>query len=335
MSFNRLSKFCRQTPAQRMAAGLCLLALTGAAGAVQAQSSLRITDVTEASHPYTTWQCAQKPVKVRMLGTLMEVVVDGDSRILQPAVSASGARYVAPGDENTEFWGKGGQASITWSGAALPDCVEAGTLPTPLRASGNEPFWSVDYDGIRVALSQPGEAVRHFPVKGVASRTDGWAVSAVEGGESLRLEITQATCVDSMSGLSRPYSVALKMNEQTLQGCGGDPERLLQGVRWQLESLGEQAVTVPAWLEFLPENRLAGSNGCNRLMGSYAVSGEDLRFGQLGSTRMACPPEIMAQADTIDRYLSGVRGFSFDEHGALVLAAEQGDMKWQAAQTTD
>jgi heat shock protein HslJ len=35
--------------------------------------------------------------------------------------------------------------------------------------------------------------------------------------------------------------------------------------------------------------RVAGSGGCNRVMGSFEVDGDQLRFGRMGSTRMSCP----------------------------------------------
>lgn len=36
------------------------------------------------------------------------------------------------------------------------------------------------------------------------------------------------------------------------------------------------------------EQRLAGSDGCNRMMGGYTLTGDQLQFTQVASTRMAC-----------------------------------------------
>lgn len=36
------------------------------------------------------------------------------------------------------------------------------------------------------------------------------------------------------------------------------------------------------------ERRVAGSDGCNRMMGGYQVSGDKLQFTQMAGTRMAC-----------------------------------------------
>jgi heat shock protein HslJ len=37
------------------------------------------------------------------------------------------------------------------------------------------------------------------------------------------------------------------------------------------------------------EKRVAGSGGCNRMMGSYTLDGGKLTFSQMAGTRMACP----------------------------------------------
>lgn len=332
MLLKRLLIVYPQLPASALAA-LCLSTLVGGAVQAQALQGVRVTEITKATHPFSTWQCARQPIQVRMIGQLMEVVVGGESRILQQAVSASGARYVAPGDPGTQFWGKGGQANVTWSGTELPVCVEDGALMAPLRASGNEPFWAVDYDRWNVVLSQPGQPARSFDVKEQSRQGNGWRVQAESGQANLYLDITPQVCVDNMTGQPHPYTVSLNMNEQSMQGCGGDPARLLQGVRWQLKAIDGKAVTTQASLEFLADNRLAGSNGCNRIIGSYALSGEGLSFSQLAGTRMACEPEVMAQADKVDQYLSGVRGFAFDDQGALVLKTEQGELLLQAVDT--
>jgi len=332
MFLKRLSNVSLQLPATAMVA-LCLSTLVGAAAQAQALQGVRVTEITQASHPFTTWHCARQPIQVRMLGQFMEVVVGGKSQILRQAVSASGARYVAPNDPGTEFWSKGGQANVTWSGTELPVCVEDGSLMVPMRASGNEPFWAVDYDRWSVTLSEPGKPPRSFDVKGQSPQGDGWRIQAESGQANLYLDINPQLCVDNMSGQPRPYTVSMNLNEQTMQGCGGDPARLLQGVRWQLKAIDGKAVTTQASLEFLADNRVAGSNGCNRIMGSYALSGEGLSFSKLASTRMACEPAIMKQADIVDQYLSGVRGFAFDDQGALVLKAEKGELLWQAIDT--
>jgi len=69
----------------------------------------------------------------------------------------------------------------------------------------------------------------------------------------------------------------------------------LRDTYWKLTYAGDQAVS-PAEGQPEPhivlrgeEERLAGSDGCNRLVGGYSVEGDDISFGQIASTMMACP----------------------------------------------
>jgi copper homeostasis protein (lipoprotein) len=69
----------------------------------------------------------------------------------------------------------------------------------------------------------------------------------------------------------------------------------LRDTYWRLTYAGGQAV-VPAEDQSEPhivlrteEGRVAGSDGCNRLVGGYTVQGDGISFGQMASTMMACP----------------------------------------------
>ncbi|MCX9156292.1 YbaY family lipoprotein [Niveibacterium sp. 24ML] len=68
----------------------------------------------------------------------------------------------------------------------------------------------------------------------------------------------------------------------------------LKDTYWKLELLGDTPVQVAdkqreAHLVMHGEpSRVAGSGGCNRLMGGYVVKGNTLRFDKLASTMMAC-----------------------------------------------
>ena len=201
-------------------------ALSAALLAPGASAQVRVTEITPQSHPYTTLHCAREPVRFRMVGQSLELVVRGDSRMLLPAIAASGARYTAPGNPDTEFWGKGPLATITWDGMALPTCTEAGAVVTPFRASGNEPFWAVEYTGWQLALERPGRATVTLYAQVLDRRPDGLRVQAGNEPGAWLLELTEAVCRDTMSGQSYPYRATLQAEGQTLQGCGGDPARL-------------------------------------------------------------------------------------------------------------
>ncbi|MCC3300616.1 META domain-containing protein [Arthrobacter sp. zg-Y895] len=43
-------------------------------------------------------------------------------------------------------------------------------------------------------------------------------------------------------------------------------------------------------LDFSPDGRVSGTDGCNRLMGHWSVSGNRVTLRDMATTLMACPP---------------------------------------------
>jgi heat shock protein HslJ len=66
----------------------------------------------------------------------------------------------------------------------------------------------------------------------------------------------------------------------------------LEGTYWKAVEVGGKPISLPAdrapFLIFQPEKRLSGSDGCNRMTGSYELKGDAVTFGPLASTRRAC-----------------------------------------------
>ena len=98
-------------------------------------------------------------------------------------------------------------------------------------------------------------------------------------------------------------------NPTTLNGGGPTtPPAPLRNTRWVLRQLGTEPVTLPAdareadLLLQADEPRVQGNAGCNRYSGSYEQSTpEQVRFGKLLSTRMACP-----SLDTETRFMAAL-----------------------------
>ncbi len=75
--------------------------------------------------------------------------------------------------------------------------------------------------------------------------------------------------------------------------------------------------------------RAHGSDGCNRFHGGYDLS-SGLRFGQLATTMMACPPPIDQQARAFAQALGATAGYRihgkelqlFDQDGRQRLRLE-------------
>jgi heat shock protein HslJ len=90
-------------------------------------------------------------------------------------------------------------------------------------------------------------------------------------------------------------------------------EAPLVGTAWSLEALLDVDATThttPAGgggtLLLDDDGRVAGSTGCNRIMGGYeVVDDHTVRFGPLASTRMACSEPLTAQEDHVLAVLQG------------------------------
>lgn len=76
---------------------------------------------------------------------------------------------------------------------------------------------------------------------------------------------------------------------------------------------GQQASPVGTWgeegnglpnLTLAEDGKLTGTDGCNRLMGSWEADGADVTFGQVATTMMAC--------QDVDTWLSGLSTATVD-----------------------
>lgn len=81
----------------------------------------------------------------------------------------------------------------------------------------------------------------------------------------------------------------------------------LRETYWRLAEIAGKSVNATeqqreAYLVFSPEgSRISGSGGCNRLAGSYEVTGASLRVGGVAVTRMACAHGMETEASFCKR----------------------------------
>jgi putative lipoprotein len=91
-----------------------------------------------------------------------------------------------------------------------------------------------------------------------------------------------------------------KQVQLVLQQVQSRTDSALENTYWKLTVIGAHPVQVQpnereAYLLLL-DGRVSGSSGCNKLMGSYTHRApNELHIGPLGSTRMACLPDMMGQ----------------------------------------
>ena len=91
---------------------------------------------------------------------------------------------------------------------------------------------------------------------------------------------------------------------------------LLEGTAWQAEEIEGTGVLdrAPSTLVFDAGQKVAGRAGCNRYFGSFQQAGDAITIKPAGSTRMACPPDVMDQEG---KFLAAL--------GAVKTARREGD----------
>jgi heat shock protein HslJ len=114
----------------------------------------------------------------------------------------------------------------------------------------------------------------------------------------------------------------------------------LEKTDWRLIRLGDETVTAadpqrtPNLVLDPTSHRVSGSGGCNRVSGGYELKGEQLTFGQMTSTRMACPSGM----ETEQKFLAALRQVKkwkiagrqlelMDNSGTVVAVLEAGGSK--------
>ncbi len=180
-------------------------------------------------------------------------------------------------------------------------------------AVGNEPSWSLDiFQEDMISFKSMTEVAQLNTPKVEPSNTEDNSVlsykAEVESG-SITVNIKPDGCIDSMSGEEFPYSVVVEAKNgnmsdfESFSGCGRYvPDYRLSGT-WRLmtidgEELSNAEKENQPYLELdISEMNVAGSNGCNRIMGGFSNEGTTLVFPLLAGTRMACPGNLDTRVD--------------------------------------
>ena len=172
------------------------------------------------------------------------------------------------------------------------------------RATGNEPFWSLDMDfqGSMHFIDVEGYELTIATGKGEkAMDADVTRYHGETDRGSLTVQIFRQPCENSMSGARSDYTVQVEIKKrgeaqaQTLKGCGNYMGEYLLNQKWTLQSIGTTAITnkenAPTLELNLSEERVTGRAGCNRYFGSFKHDKDKktLDFSQMGATKMACP----------------------------------------------
>jgi heat shock protein HslJ/membrane-bound inhibitor of C-type lysozyme len=275
----------------------------------------------------TFYRCGATPVAFSVQAQRAQMDVAGESFNLQPAVSASGARYTAVDGRDTAFWSKGGQALVTVRGRELPECGTLREPELPFTARGQEPGWMITIDADAIFLNADFGALQlRMPKTEPMTTAEGFLYRTAAEGRRLSVAIRPEVCADVSTGMPHPYRVRYELDDRAHAGCGGDPRSLLLGLEWIVETIGGALVVEKSepTILFLEEDRVAGNASCNRFAGAFQLTGEGLSFGQMAVTMMACEEPLSDQEMRFLELLQNTHRFEIGPAGRLVLHTPAG-----------
>lgn len=229
------------------------------------------------------------------------------------------------------------ESTATDAGAIASECCAEDAGVVLLKMRGNEPFWHATLYRDQLHLAGLNREPQHFVIaeQNVTGSSEEEPVShytlMAEGSAEVTatLQAEAKLCRDSMSGMPYPNTVTFTAHDgEQLQGCAGNPEDLLIGSEWQIVAVAGEPVPadVTVTIEFSDTGAVYGSSGCNRYSGAYELTGENLLFGQLASTRMACAGTQMQVEDRVHKSFAEITAFDINAQGALQLLLQSGGM---------
>src|SRR5215471_20371275 len=108
----------------------------------------------------------------------------------------------------------------------------------------------------------------------------------------------------------------------------------LDGTAWVLTSLAGRTVSGPAATGRFENGRVQGTDGCNRFSSTYTTKGSSIQIGPKGvTTQMACPPDVMKQAEAFAASLAGARTFRVGAGQLQLIGADGAILSVFAAQS--
>lgn len=113
----------------------------------------------------------------------------------------------------------------------------------------------------------------------------------------------------------------------------------LTGTHWTLVALADREIAAanaarePHLTFTADSSRVTGSGGCNRVFGSYAMSGDSLSFTGVASTKMACATGMDIETAFLPALSRVIRWRIVDRHLELTDAAGTLVARFQARAT--
>jgi heat shock protein HslJ len=122
-----------------------------------------------------------------------------------------------------------------------------------------------------------------------------------------------------LAGIALVMMQGREMARQNMPGGGA----AMTGIEWRPTLLGADEIATDSgmFVLFAVDGSIKGNGGCNNFFGSLQTTNGDLSVGELGSTRMACPANIMRNETAFLQALQDTTRFEMGENSLQLLGA--------------
>jgi heat shock protein HslJ/uncharacterized membrane protein len=206
-------------------------------------------------------------------------------------------------------------------------------------ALGSQPSWSLDinFDKFMRFKSLTALAELNTP-PGREEKTQDADVTSYRARTEdgmLIVTILKGPCEDTTSGETFPLKVRVDAkytadtNYMQFEGCGRYVVDYRLNDIWVLTTFNQQPLNRDEFAKGLPvvefhlnDKRVFGSTGCNRISGGFEAKGKKITFGQMATTRMACP-DMAFEQDFLKAITRNTLNYALDK-GRLILTDDEG-----------
>lgn len=138
-----------------------------------------------------------------------------------------------------------------------------------------------------------------------------------------------------VAGCAAPHGASDDAPSAATPNDAGDRSNSLEGTSWVLAALpSTPALTGQPATAHFESGQVRGGDGCNRYSAPFTVAGDALTVGSNGAmTKMACPPEVMAQAQAFHQALENARRYRIVDDRLELLSPDGTTLAVMAAQS--
>jgi heat shock protein HslJ/uncharacterized membrane protein len=206
-------------------------------------------------------------------------------------------------------------------------------------ALGSEPSWSLDIDFDKFMRFKSLTAIPELNTppgrEAKAQDADVTSYRARTEDGMLIVTIFKGHCKDTLSGETFPLKVRVDAkytadaDYMQFEGCGRYVVDCRLNDIWVLTTFNQQPLKGDDFAKGLPVvefhltgHRVSGSTGCNRISGGFETKGKTITFGQMATTRMACP-DMAFEQDFLKAIARNTLNYALDK-GRLILTDDEG-----------